>query len=360
MSSYYVSLVNTSHFSAKLKKAQSWHSVSNHDKYVGMIQETSTDNKVYRDLILNEGVDTLDKVWNNAVRLYDDKLCLGTREVLGEEEETQPDGKVFKKLFLGDYKWMNYREAFQISSQFGRGLRSLGQEPRTPIAIYAETRAEWILAALGAFSQSIIVSTVYTNLGDEAICHGFNETEVSVVVTSSSLLPKFRNLLPNCPNIRHLIVIKDQNDNLELAEFNLPVTILSFHDITSRGETYSCPPASPDPDDLAIIMYTSGSTGVPKGVMISHKNLVATSTTILFLREFDNQSDSYIAYLPLAHVLELLSECTMLLLGVPIGYSSPTTMTDFSTAIRAGQKGDAKLLQPTIMCTVYIDLSLCL
>jgi len=342
--------------SAKLKKAQSWHSVSNHDKYVGMIQETSTDNKAYRDLILNEGVDTLDKVWNNAVRLYDDKLCLGTREVLGEEEETQPDGKVFKKLFLGDYKWMNYREAFQISSQFGRGLRSLGQEPRTPIAIYAETRAEWILAALGAFSQSIIVSTVYTNLGDEAICHGFNETEVSVVVTSSSLLPKFRNLLPNCPNIRHLIVIKDQNDNLELAEFNLPVTILSFHDITSRGETYSCPPASPDPDDLAIIMYTSGSTGVPKGVMISHKNLVATSTTILFLREFDNQSDSYIAYLPLAHVLELLSECTMLLLGVPIGYSSPTTMTDFSTAIRAGQKGDAKLLQPTIMCTVPLIL----
>ena len=49
--------------------------------------------------------------------------------------------------------------------------------------------------------------------------------------------------------------------------------------------------------------------------MISHKNLVATSTTILFLREFDTNNDMYIAYLPLAHVLELLSECTMLLLG---------------------------------------------
>ena len=99
-------------------------------------------------------------------------------QVFGVEEEKQEDGKVFKKMNLGDYQWKNYREAYQISTNFGKGLRKLGQEPKTPIAIYAETREEWILAALGAFSQSIIVSTVYTNLGDDAICHGFNETEV--------------------------------------------------------------------------------------------------------------------------------------------------------------------------------------
>ena len=122
------------------------------------------------------------------------------------------------------------------------------------------------------------------------------------------------------------------------------------------GAAHPCSASAPSADDLAIIMYTSGSTGVPKGVMISHKNLVATSTTILFLRKFDNQSDMYIAYLPLAHVLELLSECTMLLLGVPIGYSSPNTMTNLSTAIKEGQLGDAVLLRPTIMCTVPLIL----
>jgi len=90
--------------------------------------------------------------------------------------------------------------------------------------------------------------------------------------------------------------------------------------------------------------------------MISHRNLVATSTTILFLRRFDNNVDSYIAYLPLAHVLELLSECTMVTLGVPIGYSTPNTMTDMSTAIKRGQRGDATLLKPTIMCTVPLIL----
>jgi len=321
-----------------------------------MVQETSTNNEVYRDLVLNDGVDTVDKVWQNSVCRYDDKLCLGSRQVFGVEEEKQEDGKVFKKMNLGDYQWKNYREAYQISTNFGKGLRKLGQEPKTPIAIYAETREEWILAALGAFSQSIIVSTVYTNLGDDAICHGFNETEVSVVITSSTLLPKFKTILASCPHIKHVIVIKDQIDTCDTNLDTCDVSLHTFYDVVSLGESHVCDTVSPAGDDLAIIMYTSGSTGVPKGVMISHKNLVATSTTILFLREFDNKNDMYIAYLPLAHVLELLSECTMLLLGVPIGYSSPNTMTNVSTAIKEGQLGDAVLLRPTIMCTVPLIL----
>merc|ERR1719347_2274566 len=327
-----------------------------------MIQDTSTDNEAFRELILNDGIDTVDKVWKNAVTKYDEKLCLGTRQVFGVEEESQEDGKVFKKMNLGEYEWMNYQQAYQISTNFGRGLRMLGQEPRTPISIYAETRAEWILGALGAFSQSIIVSTVYTNLGDDAICHGFNETEVSIVITSSTLLPKFKTILSRSPNIKHLIVIRDQIDTCSDTETfatcpGQHVSVQSFYDVVGLGSSNpSLPVSSPAGDDLAIIMYTSGSTGVPKGVMISHKNLVATSTTILFLREFDNKNDMYIAYLPLAHVLELLSECTMLLLGVPIGYSSPNTMTSLSTAIKRGQLGDAVLLRPTIMCTVPLIL----
>merc|ERR1719347_1879897 len=321
-----------------------------------MIQDTSTDNEAFRELILNDGIDTVDKVWKNAVTKYDEKLCLGTRQVFGVEEESQENGKVFKKMNLGEYEWMNYQQAYQISTNFGRGLRMLGQEPRTPIAIYAETREEWILAALGAFSQSIIVSTVYTNLGDDAICHGFNETEVSVVITSSTLLPKFKTILASCPHIKHVIVIKDQIDTCDRTLDTCDVSLHTFYDVVSLGESHVCDTVSPAGDDLAIIMYTSGSTGVPKGVMISHKNLVATSTTILFLRGFDNKNDMYIAYLPLAHVLELLSECTMLLLGVPIGYSSPNTMTSLSTAIKRGQLGDAVLLRPTIMCTVPLIL----
>lgn len=341
---------------AQLKKAANWHEIERKENYVGVMQETSTENDIYRELILKNNVDTVDKAWNNAVKLYDQKLCLGTRTVLGEEVEKQSNGKVFKKLNLGEYEWMNYKKAHEISTEFGRGLRKLGQEPKLPIAIYAETKAEWMMSALGAFSQSIIVSTLYTNLGDEAVCHGINETQVSVVITTTALLPKFNTMLNSCPHVKHIIVIEDQIAETCYEYFKDRVEVVSFYDVVKMGREHACEPNPPEADDLAIIMYTSGSTGVPKGVMISHKNLVATSTTILFLRKFDNKKDMYIAYLPLAHVLELLSECTMLLLGVPIGYSSPNTMTNLSTAIKRGQVGDAALLSPTIMCTVPLIL----
>ena len=61
--------------------------------------------------------------------------------------------QVFKKLALGDYGWISYNELSAVSENFGRGLRLLGQSPGTSIAIYAETRAEWMMSCLGAFSQ---------------------------------------------------------------------------------------------------------------------------------------------------------------------------------------------------------------
>ena len=84
---------------------------------------------------------------------YGDRECIGTREILGEEDEVQSSGKVFKKLALGDYKWISYNQLSSMAESFGRGLRLLGQEPGTSIAIYAETRAEWMMSCLGAFSQ---------------------------------------------------------------------------------------------------------------------------------------------------------------------------------------------------------------
>lgn len=63
-------------------------------------------------------------------------------------------------------------------TNFGLGLRVLGLESGCNISMYAETRAEWIISCLGAFSQNIHVCTVYTNLGDEAVIHALNETEV--------------------------------------------------------------------------------------------------------------------------------------------------------------------------------------
>lgn len=100
-------------------------------------------------------------------------------------------------------------------------------------------------------------------------------------------------------------------------------------------------------------MYTSGSTGVPKGVLLTHKNIVATLKAFCDAVEIKSD-DVFLGFLPLAHVFELLAESVCLLTGVPIGYSSPLTMIDSSSKIQRGSKGDASVLHPTCLTAVPV------
>ena len=107
---------------------------------------------------------------------------MGTREIIAELDEVQPNGKMFKKYQLGDYRWISYEDLDSTSDYFGRGLRSLGLNPRDRICIFADTRAEWMISAQAAFKQCFPLCTIYTNLGEEAVAYGLNQTEVRIFV----------------------------------------------------------------------------------------------------------------------------------------------------------------------------------
>ncbi|KAJ8960894.1 hypothetical protein NQ318_020193 [Aromia moschata] len=329
-------------------------------------------------ILVRENLDTMVKMFEYCSKRYPNKRCLGTREILAEEDEVQPNGRVFKKYVMGEYRWKTFAEVNVLAANFGRGLRELGNMPRQNIVIFAETRAEWMIAAHGIFKQNIPLVTIYATLGDEAIAHGINETEVTTVVTSFDLLPKFKRILALTPTVKTIIYMEDQLKTLENTDgYKEGVEIIKFADVLKKGAQSSlvlkkgaqstlvlkkgaqstlesCPPTADDP---AIIMYTSGSTGVPKGVMLLHKNLIAT------LKAFCDAADIYetdvmIGFLPLAHVFELMVESVCLLTGVPIGYSGALTMIDSSSKIKKGTKGDASVLHPTCMTSVPVMPSL--
>ncbi|XP_031345978.1 long-chain-fatty-acid--CoA ligase 4 isoform X5 [Photinus pyralis] len=305
--------------------------------------------------MVRENIDTLAKVLEFCVKRYANKKCLGTRQIKAEEDEVQANGRVFKKYVMGDYMWKTYAEVDMLATNFGKGIRELGNQPKENIVIFAETRAEWMIAAQGLFKQSIPVVTIYATLGDEAITHSINETEVTTIITSYDLMPKFKKILASTPSVKTIIYMEDQLKKFENSGYKSGVEIIPFNTVVKRGAESKIQNCMPSPNDVAIIMYTSGSTGVPKGVVIVHSNLVAT------LKAFSNavtirDDDCLIAFLPLAHVFELLVESVCLCTGVAIGYSTPLTMIDSSSKIKKGTKGDASVLRPTCMTSVPLIL----
>lgn len=300
------------------------------------------------------GVDTLDKMFEYAAMKFPHRDCLGTREVISEEDERQSNGKVFKKVVLGDYRWLSYEETYTAASQLGSGLASLGQRPKTNIAIFCETRAEWIIAAHACFMYNFPLVTLYSTLGGPAIAHGLNETQVTHIITSRELLEtRLKAILIEVPRLRYIVVV----DNTPTSWPGYPRGI-SVHNMAAvqkmgiRPENAARERKQPLPSDIAVIMYTSGSTGIPKGVMISHSNILAGITGMAERIPNLCEEDTYIGYLPLAHVLELSAELVCISHGCRIGYSSPQTLADQSTKIKRGSKGDTSVLQPTLMAAV--------
>lgn len=121
-----------------------------------MIYGTATPRAVLHQEIEDKNIDTMEKVFAHAVQKHGDRNCLGTREVISEEEMLDHNtGKVMKKYELGDYNWKSFNETSTLVNNLSAGFASLGIEPQGKIAVLAETRQEWFLTAMAAFKRNL-------------------------------------------------------------------------------------------------------------------------------------------------------------------------------------------------------------
>lgn len=301
-------------------------------------------------------VTTLCGALDYGANKYGTKPCMATRELL-ERKKVNESGKRLEKLRFGNYKWRTYKEVQENSDTIGFALRSLGIHPGGRIAIFAETRAEWFMTAMGALKQRITVCTLYTTLNNEGLVHAINETQVNLVVTSFDLFPQFKEILSYCPLVKTVVVFEDQLESISREDIPHNLNIKLFSDLLKIDLSSEAKRKLPVPNstDTAIIMYTSGSTGTPKGVELSHTNILA-SVIAYSVQMNVGPDDRYLAFLPLAHIMELATEIALVSLGVTILYSSPQTLTSNSPKILEGTIGDARIAKPTVMNAVPLVL----
>ncbi|MFH4973943.1 hypothetical protein AB6A40_000652 [Gnathostoma spinigerum] len=280
---------------------------------------------------------------------------MGVREVISVLHEKQPDGRIFEKMELGSYSWMSYGEIDELVNAVAKGLSEIGQKLHEKVTIFAETRQEWMITAFGCFKNGFPVATAYSTLGTEAVRYAINESEAVTLVTSASLLSQVNKVVRDCENIKRIVFFAHQDPKGivdipgELRDHG--IQIIRFEKLIDIGKASKAPFNEVSPDDLALIMYTSGTTGNPKGVMISHRNIITTSAGQAS-RITVGPSDTVIGYLPLAHILEVCAELAALTNGCRIGYSSPLTLFDGAPKIKKGQIGDCRVLKPTLMACV--------
>jgi len=255
------------------------------------------------------GIYTLHELFQNAVKKYGDRPCQGQRGIIQIHKQVieLDDGrkKIWKIPEFGQVKWRTYSQVYQRIIDFGSGLIHLtGMKFGSLFGIYEETRPEWMIVAQACFLHGFPVVTIYSNLGEDALIQAIQETEVTCMLVNGKFVNKLLTLSSKFPKLKYLIYTDDLPRNVKISkstEHN--IKLVSYDDVCTLGKLYP-KEANPKPskDDLALIMYTSGSTGMPKGVMISHKNLVCGVASGLYAVGGVKPSDIYLAYLPLAHV----------------------------------------------------------
>lgn len=278
---------------------------------------------------LTEDCQTLYQTFRHGAYESNNGPCLGWRDSLSSP-----------------YQWMNYNEALLRAKNFGSGLLALGLEPgqKTFVCIYSQNRPEWVLCEQGCYDYSLILVPLYDTLGPDACAFIVNQTESTVVVVEDD--KKVNLLLDKAPkNLKKLIVIKPLRPATQQRAKNRGIDIHSFEEVEKLGASKGFPEVPPKPNDLCTICYTSGTTGNPKGVMLTHKNVLACIICVnMQLGEHKPRvGDVMISFLPLAHMLERACENSMFYVGGAVGY--------YSGDIKE-LTNDLKALKPTVMPAV--------
>ncbi|XP_047434405.1 long-chain-fatty-acid--CoA ligase 1a isoform X1 [Mugil cephalus] len=275
---------------------------------------------------------TMYEVFQRGLRVSNNGPCLGSRK---------PDQP---------YVWQTYREVADRAENIGSALLHKGHSKTGDkyIGIFAQNRPEWTISEIACYTYSLVAVPLYDTLGTEAIDYIIDKATIATVICD--VPEKARMILEvvggKGRSVKTIVLMEDFDGDLVARGQESGIEILSLKEFEALGKANHQKPQPPKKEDLALICFTSGTTGNPKGAMLTHENVVSNTAAFIKITQGilkANNKDVLISFLPLAHMFERVVESVVLVHGARIGY--------FQGDIRL-LMDDLKALQPTIFPVV--------
>uniref|UniRef100_A0A8C5VHQ4 long-chain-fatty-acid--CoA ligase n=1 Tax=Microcebus murinus TaxID=30608 RepID=A0A8C5VHQ4_MICMU len=190
------------------------------------------------------------------------------------------------------YQWLSYQEVADRAEFLGSGLLQHNCRACTDqfIGVFAQNRPEWIIAELACYTYSMVVVPLYDTLGPGAIRYIINTADISTVVVDR---PQKAALLlehverKETPGLKLIVLMEPFEEALRERGRQCGVALKSMQAVEDCGQEHRRVPVPPQPEDLSIVCFTSGTTGNPKGAMLTHGNVVADFSGFLKVTEGD-------------------------------------------------------------------------
>jgi len=237
----------------------------------------------------------------------------------------------------GGERTITYRQFGRHAREIARGLIALGVDAGEVVAILSKTRAEWTLCEAGAVCAGAVIVPIYDTNSSEECRHVLSHSQAKVVFCENqSQVEKVQAVRDRCPHLQHVIAIEGHAAGATAATAGASATTgataatttaISLAELRRGGRTVDEEEIerrvrATKPGDVATLVYTSGTTGPPKGCALTHANFLAATAMYRGALELDDIQPLIYMFLPLAHVLARLAQTVVLDVGGTLAYWS--------------------------------------
>ena len=232
-----------------------------------------------------------------------------------------------KKLYYykkdNDWIGLNGKDILITVEDISFGLRSLGIKANSNVAIISNNSPKWAMCDYGIICSTMSTVTIYPTLISKQVEFILQNSNSNLIfVENQEQLDKISEVKNDCPDLKYIVVLDDTCKEESDEVMNFATFLDKGKDFSQDCDfTFLDMVTSVKEDDILTIIYTSGTTGVPKGVVLTHKNLLANVEGTLKVAEFTD-NETFLSFLPLSHVLERMGgHYTPFTIGATIYYA---------------------------------------